>query len=346
LRAYEATWYPDENPRILEVVGIDIEKTATGVSGDAVVFIMDTYNTSALAFGYYEESKNAPSGSQGATVDAAAFGLLLANFLVFEYNEGNDVAGFQPGTDDLVTGFYDLSKCEWDGITVDSFNLTDQNGDTFKVWVATATTMDNVFSMQFVVAGRPVSVSGKTITPDMVKIDFEIQWFDNDLNVASSFSTGPSDPELFPNAYVGLVSAIAASAGDASYDATGSASATTAGSATTNGNPSVTIASGADFTGFFSWETAADVTVEDEAGVVAVHAEVVDSYGNVTVNAEWTLQVIIFSFHNVSRPSDVVWDPETGTSVNYDAMASEAVLVKPLWTIFVFASSLLFALWM
>jgi len=348
LRAYEAQWWPDVDPRILEVVGIDIEKTSDGAEGDAVLFIMDTVNATAIAFAYYEESAQAPEGSAGGvSVTAAEFALFFDAVFLFEYNEGNDVPGFQPDTDDLVTGFYNLGACEWDGIVVESFNLTDNNGDTFTVWVASATTSDNVFSLQFVAAGRPVSVSGKTITPDMIKIDFEIQWFNNSLNVPSSFSTGPSPADWFPNAYVGMATYVAASAGEASYNSNGG-SASTTGSATTNGNPSVTIASGADFTGFFSWETSAGVTVEGEQSVVAVHAEVLDQYSNVTVNAELVSQVILFSFHNVSRPTDVIWDPETGTSVNYNNMGSNSGVetFRPISLVLVLAvlASLFFAL--
>lgn len=55
-------------------------------------------------------------------------------------------------------------------------------------------------------------VNGVKISPDSVKVDIAIKWFNNPLFTGPTlYSTGPSNPILVPNAMVGLVGAMAAS---------------------------------------------------------------------------------------------------------------------------------------
>jgi len=179
------------------------------------------------------------------------------------------------------------------------------NGTEFTTFIVTIQTTDEVFLMRFVCVGYSTEVEGQKITPTSIKVDFEIQWFNNPLHVPALWTTGPSDAATYPDAQVGMFSVFAAAAGEFSK--------------TTDPNtnkPGLQFAAGG-YVGFFQWETQANVTVggvEAAGGVVGTIQTVNDSSVNASFAAEWIVQACYFSFE-AFRPSDVSWDPVFGAQV-------------------------------
>jgi len=194
----------------------------------------------------------------------------------------------------------------WKGITVNTSTVTGTDGTPFNVFIATAETTDEVFMIRFIVAGRPIQAEGVKITPDSVKVDFSIKWFNNPLHVKAAWTTGPSDSTKYPNAQVIITSAMAAKAGIATQSQ--------------GTSPALTFATG-PYAGFFTWAPNAEFTVD---GVVAgsdVVASVSDPTSNTTASflAGWVIKVMIFTF-NGSRPDEVAWDPSFGANLDYSSL--------------------------
>jgi len=328
LRAYEATWYPDNAPRVIELEGIEIDKTSSVSATVSVVeFVMTTIAQSTVEFLYYEANAEIPAnGANISDFNATAFALVLRNFVVYEFVDRNGVEGFQNGTTDQVTGFYDLSDpyLPWKALVINESQIVGADGNSYKLWFVTAETVDEVFALQFVVSGTPIKVGDTKITPDSIKIDFAIRWF-TDLHVAANWTTGPSpNISYFETAQVGLLSAFGADA--LSVEETN-------GNATAN--PSLNFAS-ASATGFFSYETSANVTVTGEqiegevyATVNAPNSDTEDAF-----KEGWIVKIIWFSFEGY-RPSEVVWDPEFGSEINYPSTSSSNFVQPCIFITFV-----------
>jgi hypothetical protein len=129
--------------------------------------------------------------------------------------------------------------------------VPDGNGGSFSVKSIEMETEDEVFFLRFSVAGRPVKVDGFRLNPDQIKVDFAIRWFDNNLHVPRTWTTGPSS---HPNARVGITAvsaAVAGVAGRRDIDPN-------------NDAPSFVITSGdaGQYVGVFSWANNASVTVQ------------------------------------------------------------------------------------
>jgi hypothetical protein len=161
VRAYDVVAFPALHPRFLSVRGVRLLATQTERIVDVAQFIMTDYEQASVFFGYFKDVAHAPTDAEKniSSVDAAAFAFILRSLLVFEYNEGNGVNGFQNNTADNITGGYDLSSpyLPWKDITVSSQNISDSNGNT-RVFFITMETQDEVFRMDFTIAGNPIKV--------------------------------------------------------------------------------------------------------------------------------------------------------------------------------------------
>jgi len=323
LRAYDATVFPLVNPRIVKLVGLALQKNTNSKGGsiDVVEFDLNTLWQMSLAFGYFHAESDVPANNTGgATGSASAFAFLLRMFTVFEFDDNNGVEGYQNGTSDSINGYYDLSNIflTWKPLVVNHTMVTDSNGNQFKVWFITAQTVDEVFLLRFTIAGTPLSVGGVHITPDSVKVDFQVNWF-TALHVPAAWTpSGPSSATAHPQAKVGVAMAMAAFAESAQAKTDGSG----------NEQPQVTFGT-AGYVGFFNWNSTADVTVqgvEAARGVTADVQETDDPNVQAAFKAGWIIRAMWFSF-NGTRPSSVAWDPQVGTNVDYTNSASSNIVV-------------------
>jgi len=317
--------------RFLEIRAIAVIKNNKTDTLDAVQFVVSDLLEAALQFNYFTASgiPNMPSGNNmsPSTITGAFMSLGFRAFAVFEFVNNDGVPGFQETTGanaDTITGTYDLSSplLQWNPIVVTTAVVAGPNGN-FNATTITASTVDNVFLMRFVYAGNPALVNGQTtITPNQVKVDFEIQWFNNPLNVPSLFSTGPSSNATHPNAQVGLLTVTAASTGAFSQ---------------VNGTNTVSLMfSVANFSSSFSY--ANGVTVYDSGiqttGQVYVHVQdtTKNNLVDLTWTANWLTKIGFFSFSPI-RPSKVVWDPVAGqdqsNSYSYPTVASSSSHLTP-----------------
>jgi hypothetical protein len=315
-RAYEADWFPGIDPRILELKGVEIaEKDAHDITLDAVDFVITNYNQTTLAFSYFHEEanlKNLSNPNDISDLTAAAFAFYIRAYIAYEYIELNGIEGFQYNSTDNITGYYDLSSLAlpWKPMEIDTFNVTDDSGQTFRVWSITMQTLDEVFLMRFLVAGTTVEVNGVKIDSDTMKIDFEVRWF-TDKHVRAAWTTGPSNPTQFPHAQVGFAVFALAEAAEVEIQENH-------GNETEN--PSVSLNAG-EFVGFFSWEPTADVTVSGVVAAQAATANIAQSGEFAEVGEAAVARVIFFSF-NGYRPDLVSWDPEVGAAIPYNSTVS------------------------
>lgn len=237
--------------------------------------------------------------------------------------------GFQRNVD-TINGYLDLSLplLGWT-ISSNKTTLQDSEGNSFDVWFITAKTTDNVFLFRFTITGHPVEVEGVRITPDSMKIDVEIRWFDNPLNNYLPGFPRFSNSEDHPNAVVGLATVLAAVAGEAKV------------SDDIDGKPVFDYQTGA-FTGFFKWEPTAEVVVQGAVvgAATAVSAIVEDVEANMTASAAagWSLKAMYFTFEG-QRPSVVSWDPEFGAKIDYEQLNAGSLQQI---SVFVIALCLLF----
>jgi len=272
-----------------------------------VEFIMDDFAQASLFFGYYHAHGTVPDrNGSSSNFAAAAFAFAARAFLAFEYMEVNGNPGFQNGTTDYPTGYYDLSSIflGWKPMDIVTQNVT-FNGTNFNVFVVTIQSLDDVFLMRFIAVGYDTVVEGVHITPTTIKVDVELRWF-NPLHVPALWTTGPSNATLFPHANVGMFFAFAAAAGQ--FQETQDPN--------NNNKPGLQVASG-NYTGFFSWEPKANVTiagVEAEGYVYGSIQTVNDTNVNASFAVEWVLQAGFFSFQG-DRPEVVSWDPEFGANI-------------------------------
>jgi len=320
LRAYEANVFPAIGPpRAVQLKGVALEKDGNKGTIDAVEFDINTWSQLALAFGYFHAEGQVPNNANdtsGGEVSASAFAFLLRAFAVVEFDDNNGVAGYQKDSNDTVNGVYDLSHplLQWKPLVANKSEVTNSDGQTFKVWYITAETVDEVFYIRFIVAGTPLSVSGVHITPDGCKVDFAIRWF-TEKHVRAFWTPGPSPAIAHPNAQVGLVSAMAALAETAD-----------AKSGTTDANPQVQFGAAGNV-GYFSWAPNADVVVQGVEASRGVFADVVVNNNDANINAAfkagWIIRVLYFSFDG-KRPSEVSWDPEFGSQIDYTSTASSS----------------------
>jgi len=267
-----------------------------------------------LYFEYLTASGRTNNRGNITSISEAAFSFAVRTYLAFEWNDFNGVPGFQFGEDN-ITGYYDLSSLalEWKPMVINSSQVT-SNGEEFKVWSVTIETQDEVFLMRFTVSGTPIRISEVDLTPDSIKIDFQVNWF-TDLHVPTAWTTGVSNPEIYPNASVGLGMVMAAGA-ETFNSNVGNSSQSQGGS----GNASFQFIS-AGYTGFFNWEPTVNTVVDGEeyVGAVSVDTQFSGSNSNQSggFQAEWIIREIFFSFEG-SRPSSVTWDPELGTKIAYN----------------------------
>jgi len=300
LNVYEI---PSNNPRIIEVDGIALAKNNVTKTIDAVQFLLSTLGEATIQFNYFTESQNVRTNSKPgpANTQSTQFSIAFRAFNVFEFDNNDGVAGFQETTGpnkDVVTGFSDLSSLllQWKPIVLQQEVVNGNN-----VTTVTAETADEVFLLKLLFSGKPAQIGTAQITPDQVKVDFVIKWFNNPLNVKSFFSTGPSNATAHPNAQVGLFAVTAAD--DASFSHQ-------------NGSNTASISyKKSNFTGSFQY--ANNVTV-DVNGVeydtkVTVHDADTTSNQNVQMSwtSDWDFKITYFTFE-AARPSMVYWDPILG----------------------------------
>jgi len=295
--------------------------------------VMTDILQSSLAFAYYHAESQVPAQGSDNSVQAAAvaaFWVGVRMFVIIEWVDHNGVPGFQLNTTDQITGSYDLSNAAllWKPITFEKTDVQDSTGQTFAVHSITMETLDEVFLLSFVVTERPVTVNGNRVNCDQIKVDFQVKWFNNPLHHPANWTTGESNATAFPNAKVGILAVTAAVAG---------AAAEVAGD--TNKDPTFQIATGA-YTGFFSWQPNADVTVQGATAARAVYAHVVDTSKNPDIQAAfaagWVVRILLFSFEGI-RPETVFWDPIFGANVDYSLLDSAAVSTSAPVVLLLFA---------
>jgi len=310
LREFRADWWPSVDPRVLQLAGISIQKNDDNTADvDAVEFVLSDLFQTALLFAYYHVDGQLPTGNgTGLTnVNAAAFAFALRVFGIFEFVDGNGQPGFQNGTADILTGFYDLSSAflQWKPMDIERSNVT-VNGTTFNVFTITIETLDNVFLLRFIACGYPVQVEGVKINPESIKVDLQVNYFNNPLYTGQTlFATGPSPAVLAPTAQVGLFMAMAAAA-ETIHTSTNPATQ----------NPVVNFQAGG-YTGFFEWAPNANVTVqgyEAEGAVIETLQAVNNSDVQAAFEAGWIIQIMYFVFSG-ARPDSVAWDPTLGTKM-------------------------------
>jgi len=356
-RSFTVAWYPFLHPREISLTGIEISlhDNDTKERASAVEFQITTILQTAMAFTYYEESGDLPppNSTNGTftNVKEAFFAFIFEFYIPFEYKEVNGIPGFQNGTGgDIITGFYNLTYplLPWKDFVIVQTNITGTDGKQYNLFYITAETMDEVFSMRFTVAGTNVKVPGAVLTADSCKIDIAIRWF-TDLHVAAAWTDGPSDPNDFPDAQVGLIVAMGALAEEAQ-----------SGSGSGNQNPSLNF-TGTDFVAYFDWVDSAEVTdkngntaAEDVyALVLEVEEEVSQSGMNGQFVAGWTIRLIFFSFGG-ARPSAVIWDPSLGavpvqnstivstSTAGKESTKSDSIVYAPALFLIMLVLSLLF----
>jgi hypothetical protein len=297
---------PPSAPRLIEVDGLGLTKNNLTKTIDAVQFFFNTLGETTIQFNYYTSSQDVRSNTNPGPQNTAStqFAIAFRAFDVFEYDNNDGVPGFQETTGpnkDVITGLYDLSNANlpWKPIVVAQQVNNGQNVTTF-----TAQTQDNVFLIQLVFASQTLQVGSAQITPNQVKVDFAIRWFNNSLNVKSQFSTGPSNVTLHPNAQVGLFGVTAAQDSSFSHDHTNSSNVDSLTFRTSN------------FSAAFQYDNnvTAEVNGIQRQGQVHVHLE-----GSTNQSAPldwvstWTSRITFFSFDAI-RPSLVYWDPIVGAA--------------------------------
>jgi len=202
---------------------------------------------------------------------------------------------------------YDLSSTflQWNPITVQQQVVNGQN-----VTSVTAQTQDNVFLIKLVFAGQPLQVGSVQITPNQVKVDFAIRWFNNSLNVKSPFSTGPSNATAHPNAEVGLFAVTAAE--DSSFSHV-------------NGSNSASLTfKTSNFSASFQYANNVTVVVDGIEKDAQVHVNIEDKTNQsapMDWTATWTYKISFFSFEG-ARPSYVYWDPILGSDGGNNTISS------------------------
>jgi len=298
---------------------------------DATQFIMNKWRQVSLYYGYFHSETTVvkEDGDIDVTLesfDASAFAFYLRFFHIFEFLEVNGVEGFQDdGVDVPLPYFYNLGcRClEWAPNEWEVYNFT-VGGDEYFLYMFEIKTADDVFTMRFTATSYPIEIEGVKITPDSIKVDLEIKYYDNPKNqhipcLFDFCTTGPSPANLFPNAQLGVSAILAAAGGSASYDNNG------------EGEPSLQFASSSVAAkGFLRWVTDANITV---GGVVArkrvfasVNATLNGDMIAANVSAAGVVRVGYFSFEG-ARPSDIAWDPEFGAEIDYDSAPNGNALV-------------------
>jgi len=318
-RAISITTFPTVKPRLLEILAIAAERVTNQEQVDAIGFLITNINQSSLLFAYYHAQGDVPSGNGNSSGiqngQASAFAFALRTFAVFEYDDRDGIQGFNPGGLDLLTGWYDLSHVNvtWKDFNITSATIT-QGSTTFQYHTIEMQTMDNVFLLRFHVATVPVQIGQTVITPNSIKIDLELQWFNNPLNVKTSYSTGQSNAAAFPNARTGVIAFTAAAAGTVTYSKQAG-----------NTNSQVSIVAG-NVNGYFNWSNSANTVAANgvqSSGVIAVE------YQNATISAQatlsWVVSLFTFTF-DVVRPTNVEWDPLMGADIKYAGGASTIVV--------------------
>jgi len=302
---------------------------------------LDDFAQTAILFAYFNAEGQIPaagtngSGLSASGFSASAFIMAMRVFAVYEYNETNGQPGFQPNSD-VATGWYDLSNpfLAWNAITATKQTMTDPTtGGTFDYHSVTIQTTDNVFRLTFHCATVPVQIGSVVITPDNVKIDIEIKWFNNPDNTASILAPWRTGPSNVAQARVGVVVLTAAAAESVNVANTPGVGGTGATNKVTYGG------TGGAAGGFFSWNDTADSVVASGAGGAGVLAVEFDNATfSASVNAAWTVKLFTFSFDAI-RPSDVTWDPVLGGDKSYTVSGAVGMVASVAVSLF----SVLFA---
>jgi len=340
-RAFQANWWPTLHPRIVQLIGINADTNTAGTHGevDAVEFILNDILECALAFGYYHAEGDITTNINGngntnfsaSNITGAGFAEALRIFHVFEFVDNDGNPGFQNGTNDTVTGWYDLSSVflSWNDINITSSNIT-ANGTDYKLFICSVSTSDDVFMIRFVAVGLPATVEGIKIDPNSIKVDIEIKWFGNSLFPgATLYSTGPSNNA---NAQVGITAAFAAAEGTLNQNNNNAGS-----------GPSLNVTTGA-YTGYLTWMPTADITAGAVYAAGNVDATIVTQSDSVSgdFDVNWIVTLMYFTF-NGTRPTDIVWDPTFGASVpTTNSMSSDAISSSPMVALIVVSIAMLF----
>jgi len=356
--------------KLIGVYGYDVKGVKgpnnVDLSVDAVAFVMNVLTEASLQW-YFAEAAVDVSLNNGNVsfvgASAAFLGFASRAFGIVEYEDTNGQAGFQ--LTDNILGGYDLANTflgQWCDIEAKVVPYTDVNGVTFNVRSASAITQDNVFGFRVTSVGRYAQIDGINVDPNTIKIDFVINYFNNNLFASANWVKGyngqvtvPSDAAAHPNSSIALVTGFAAVA------AAGAVGAVKTITTDPNGNAQTGIAYGvaagasgaaAALYSYFTFKQNAVVQVagisDIQAGVFVAKTSAADPTGNSYWNiqtalsggayAKWgTVDLAIFSF-DCHRPTQVYWDPSiAGTSpvssTNFAGTYSSAFFLMAIFAV-------------
>jgi len=309
-RATTVTLYPPNNPRVLDIQAVQAEATNGSARIDAIRFTINTTSDCSVTFEYYTAAANVPPGTPNPLAQAAyaAFAMRSVAEAIYEYDDRDNVTGYQPGGLDVLTGFYDIVHPlqVWKPLVISTTIVPRPGLPNITVNFLTWETADEVFYVRFITADAPVIINGIRLTSNRMKMDIGIRWFENPLHVAAPWATGPS---AFPNARVGMILVTAAFLQVAGIQVQ---------TLNTSTNGTVDFAT-AGFTGSFGYvKTAA--TSKNAATIIGTSAVTALAFASADNNTQtsasiltaWSLRVIYFTFTDTVRPGEVFWDPDLG----------------------------------
>jgi len=246
----------------------------------------------------------------------ASFAFVLQALSIFEFSDLDGVAGYQQGTVDRILGSYNLSALgisDWKDLRIEQADIVGLNNQTFSAYYVVAETVDQVLSLRFLLAGSAIKVGNIQLSPESMKIDVIIRWF-NANHVRTRYTTGPSSEAVYPNSSIGISFALAAQASGAirldNNPSLGSS------------NPSINF-NGTNGNGFYSWEKNATRNNGTENSDVHADLHEADDNDRAKFDRSWVVRVIHFSFSG-NRPAEVTWDPEYGRASSLDTSSPSA----------------------
>jgi len=149
------------------------DNNAIGAEEDALRLILFANNVYFAAFRGSEYRTN----TNYTDISLAAFAYFVRFEALVEYNETNNITGFQLGDNgDQVLSYYPLWSVIW-LITTSVSDVPLSDGSTGKLYEVTFATPDNVFSYTIKYAGAPVTVDNVTITENEFKLTWTIQYY-------------------------------------------------------------------------------------------------------------------------------------------------------------------------
>lgn len=273
--------------------GIFSDGNGVGVEADVLELVM-LFNNLYFA-GYRGEAYKSKSNYTDFAEAALAF--LIRHEAIVEYNETNNIPGFQPGPDgDQILSAYQLWSRFWT-VSVTPTPVTFVDGSVGTLYEIDFTTLDGVFNYNVKYAGRPYLINGVNITADRLKFGWELFYYNYTQAVNA------------PGAQLALVAIVGIEAGVASnYNAPNDSYPFAGLNVFSEG-----------YVGYLNIENTADTwdlqAAYAEAGVAAFYVKNFTTFlPEESVVAGWDVGAIILSY---LRPNafTIIHDPDFGADV-------------------------------